>query len=298
MAGTAGTGLYRPLSVTSNSPELPPKLDTHVHLFNLKRFTYPWLARATEINRNFDVRDFEHASASAGIGKWLFMESGAAAGEGLQEALWVESLKHTQPTLAGLIAKLDLGETNALDTLKQLTQLSLFKGIRGPLPADDLISATFEEGMKWLSIQNFTFDLLIGPSQLSQAARLCAQFSENQFILDHLGNPDLQAPQMDTWKEGLRALAALPNVAVKISGLITRCGDQWNADMIRPWTDFTIQQFGSSRLVYGGDWPVVLRAGTYQQWSDLFAVLTNDLTYEEKQQVYYQNAERIYGLDH
>ena len=113
-----------------------------------------------------------------------------------------------------------------------------------------------------------------------------------------LGNPDLQSAHMDSWKEGLVALAALPNVAVKISGLITRCGGQWNADMIRPWTDFTIKQFGSTRLVYGGDWPVVLRAGTYQQWSDLFEVLTNDLTYEEKQQVYFQNAERIYGLDH
>jgi L-fucono-1,5-lactonase len=46
------------------------------------------------------------------------------------------------------------------------------------------------------------------------------------------------------------ALAAQPNVAVKLSG------------MVRPFVGQVVEWFGVQRLMFGSDWPVCLPAGT------------------------------------
>ena len=275
-----------------------PKTDTHVHLFDLKNLSYGWLKNAPEINRTFTIEDFKRASKRSNIGKILFMESGADAGLAVKEAHWVAGLVKKEPRIKGIIAKLALGRgKTTAETLAQLEATQLLKGLRGGFPDDAAISGDFLEGMKLLADRNLSFDLLLNPQRMSVAVELAKKCPDNIFVLDHFGNPDIKKGTMEEWKKGIRALAALPNVNCKMSGIITRVGKGWSLDQIRPYVYYAMEQFGVDRLVYGGDWPVVLRAGAYRSWSKAFEKLTRGLSEDELEKVYHLNADRIYNLD-
>ena len=91
---------------------------------------------------------------------------------------------------------------------------------------------------------------------------------------------------MDLWKKGIRNLASRPNVNCKISGIITRAGKDWKKREIEPYVLYVIEQFGMDRLVYGGDWPVVLRAGSYQSWARAFEKITRQFSDDELNKIY------------
>ena len=60
---------------------------------------------------------------------------------------------------------------------------------------------------------------------------------EVRFVLDHLSKPPIARGELRPWADDLRALAALPNVAAKLSGLVTE------AD----WTGWTVGSCARTR---------------------------------------------------
>ncbi len=274
-----------------------PKTDTHVHLFDLKNLSYGWLKNSPTINRTFDLQDYKEATKSANIGKMVFMESGADAGLGLKEASMVSQLALSEPTIRGIVAKADL--TQGLGTekaLEQLGELSLVKGIRANFPKNAATSNEFLAGFKSLADHKLSFDLLITPPLINEAVKLAKKFPDTIFILDHLGNPNVEDADTTQWRNGIEKLAELPNVNCKISGIITRFGKDWSVEKIRPYILFVIEKFGMDHLVFAGDWPVVLKAESYESWSRAFEKITGQFSDEERHKIYHKNADRIYRL--
>ena len=50
---------------------------------------------------------------------------------------------------------------------------------------------------------------------------LVKQFPKQQFIIDHIAKPEIRNQKISDWKIGIQLLAQNPNVACKISGLVT-----------------------------------------------------------------------------
>ena len=274
-----------------------PKTDTHVHLFDLENLSYGWLKNAPEINRTFTLADFYAASKGSNVEKILFMESGTDPGFAVKEAEWVAGLADKHPRIKGIIAKLNLG--NGKQTAQQLSSLEgiqLVKGVRGAFIENAPNVAKFLTDLKLLADRGLTFDLLLNTSKLNAAATTAKKCPNNVFILDHFGNPDIKSGEMDHWKKGIKQLAALPNVHCKMSGIITRVGKDWTLEQIKPYVLYVIEQFGTDRLIYGGDWPVVLRADSYRSWSKAFEKLTKGFSKNELNKIYHKNADRIYHL--
>ncbi len=273
------------------------KTDTHVHLFNLGQFQYGWLKNAPEINRSFGIPDFMKATQRCNIGKIIFMESGADRGYGVDEARWVSKLAQAESRICGIIAKLNLDQDeDPLKSIKKFDGIPLLKGFRGNFPSTGRDDQNFVEALQILGERNLTFDLLLRPPQFSKALEVIKTCPSTRFILDHIGNPDLMQSDNQEWYDGIKMLAELPNLNCKISGVITRAGKGWTIPTIEPFVLHAMEQFGPDRIVYGGDWPVVLRAGTYRQWSRAFEKLTSSFNTEEKAKIYNQNADRIYRL--
>ncbi len=273
------------------------KTDTHVHLFDLNHLEYNWLKSAPEINRSFSIHDFQKASKDSNIGDIIFVEGGADPGLGIKEAKWISSLAKSHPRIKGIVASLDI--TKGLDVsedLELLTNLKLFKGIRCGFPKNENESDNFINGLNLLVSNNLTFDLLVSPDKFENVSTLVKKYPNNIFILDHMGNPDIKSGEFNIWKKGISMLASYPNVNCKISGIVTKAGEGWNARILMPYVEHVINAFGIKRLVYGGDWPVVLLGSSYLDWSTAFEKLTNDLSENEKRDVYQLNAKRIYNL--
>lgn len=274
-----------------------PKTDTHMHLFNLEQLSYPWLQNAPAINRNFSPADFVEATRKSNVGKIVFMESGAVMEDSRKEIAWVIEQAALDPRIKGIVAKGRILPGGAIDPpVEELLDTGWVKGIRGATDTDLLASLDFVRAMDLLAANDLSFDLLIRPAQFQAAAKAIGKAENTTFILDHLGNPDIKGNDFESWKKGIDELAKRPNVNCKISGLITKAGADWTVENLKPYVHHAIERFGFDRIVYGGDWPVVLLAGSYQSWSRAFEKLTRSFSKEELHKLYHLNANHIYRL--
>ena len=134
-------------------------------------------------------------------------------------------------------------------------------------------------------------------NQLPLARALIEQCPEVQFVLDHCGNPDIRGGQLDQWRNEMRLLAVLPNVACKVSGIVTQVDPQgWGADDLRPVIEHVVDRFGWDRVVWGSDWPVCTLSAPLGRWMDATQQLLADESLEQTVRLFSRNAQRIYQI--
>lgn len=84
---------------------------------------------------------------------------------------------------------------------------------------------SFKEGFALLAPRGLSFDLQVNWFQLEEAATFLQAFPETVVIVDHMGclklgaGDEEDAQRIAVWQQGMKALAALPNVYVKLSML-------------------------------------------------------------------------------
>ncbi|HWX22626.1 MAG TPA: amidohydrolase family protein [Candidatus Binatia bacterium] len=279
-----------------------PIVDSHVHLWKPAQFRYAWLDGLPALNRAFQPPDFIAASASVNVSKFIFVECGCEPAQSLAEVDWISTLAKSEPRLKGIIAQasLELGESARSD-LVTLASRPLVKGVRRNLQAESdeefCLQPEFIAGVKLLPEFGFTFDLCIRNEQLPVATELARRVPEVVFVLDHLGKPDVRHHHFETWARDLDALAALPNVMVKISGLTTEANwHDWQPADLAPYLGRAFESFGPERLIFGSDWPVMTLATSYQRWVETVQTLVPFSKEPEQVQLFRTNAERIYRV--
>lgn len=274
-----------------------PKVDTHVHVWDLEWFRYPWLKNKEKLNRTFSFSEYEHETKKAAIQKILFVECGAAPEHALGEVDWAIAWGVDFPLIHGVIGQADMSEMAYFPShLEVLQERHQVKGIRIPFDAALANPLPFIKNMHLLARSGLCLDLLLSPKQLIPAAKLLARCPAMPCILDHMGGPDIQGGEFDNWAKGITELAALPHVSCKISGLLTLAGPDWTLEQLRPYVEFVINSFGFDRIMYGGDWPVVLQIGRYLDWSRVFDELIKPYSKDEQLKCCQGNAERIYRI--
>jgi len=117
-------------------------------------------------------------------------------------------------------------------------------------------------------------------------------------VLDHCGKPAIASGDSAAWRNSIARLAAQPNVYCKVSGLWTEAGDDWSAATIAPYVEAVRAAFGTQRLMWGSDWPVLNLAGGYRDWLDQALALFDDLDPGERAAVFGGNAARFYGFSY
>jgi L-fuconolactonase len=85
-------------------------------------------------------------------------------------------------------------------------------------------------------------------------------------VIDHAAKPDIAAGQWEPWASDLAEVASQTQAVCKISGLLTEAGPKPDPDAAQRWAAHVLQVFGEDRVMWGSDWPVLERAGTYPAW--------------------------------
>ena len=144
---------------------------------------------------------------------------------------------------------------------------------------------------------SMSFDLQLYPSQMKEAAELAGEHPDTQFIVNHAGMfVDRSSVEgFRAWRDGLRALAECPNVAVKISGL-AMFDHQWSIESFRPYVLETIDTFGCERAMFASNFPVDRLFATYEGLWNAYASIVEDLSDTEIDALVKSNAERIYRI--
>ena len=100
------------------------------------------------------------------------------------------------------------------------------------------------------------FELQVFAWQAAHAVELIKAFPNVRMILVHAGMLTEHTPQaIDQWRAALTAMAAFPNLHVKISGpgMFTSGLTYPHA---RQWIRDVIQIFGVDRVIYGSNFPL------------------------------------------
>jgi L-fuconolactonase len=283
--------------------EALPVVDAHVHLWNPDQFSMPWLADIPRLNRLYDLQEYREQTQGLPIIGIVYVEVGVTAQAALREARFVVDMAREEPRLQAIVAAAPVERGAAVrEHLEALVALSPhIKGVRRNIQdeaePDFCLRPDFVAGVRLLAEFNLSFDLCIKHRQLPSVVELVRRCPDTAFILDHLGKPDIKHQLLDPWQADLRALAGLPNVACKISGMVTEADHQeWQPADLEPFVNVVLESFGEERVLFGSDWPVALLASSYQRWYETLEALTAHVPLVARRRLWAENAQRFYRM--
>jgi L-fuconolactonase len=279
-----------------------PIIDSHVHLYDVSRLRYPWLSRVPKINRTYLLRDFDAARGPVQVEQIVFAEVAVDRGQHLQEAAFVQELSSQDRRLTGMIAHAPVEKGAAAEEdLAALAKFGLLRGIRRlietELDPSLCLEPGFLEGVRRVGRHGLTFDTCVKHWGMVFAIELARRCPEVQFVLDHIGKPGIKHGLREPWWSQMRELAALPNVVVKLSGVITEADHAaWTPAQVKPYVEHTLQCFGFDRCMYGSDWTVSELTHPYPVWVQLLDDVVAGASLEERRKLFRETARRIYRL--
>lgn len=277
-------------------------LDTHQHLVYPAQAGYSWTAGIPALaDQSFSLEDYAGLTGDAVIGA-LFMETGVDDADYQAETRFIAGLAaDPAQKILGMIASCRPEENKGYDAwLEECAGLPVVGYRRILHVMDDSLSQSdvFRRNIRKLGQAGKTFDMCFLPAQLPIAAALAKACDNTSLILNHCGVPDIAGGDMEPWKKDITALAALPNVACKISGLLAYCASGTaNLATIQPYIDHVITAFGADRLVWGSDWPVVNMANGLPDWLDNTQAFLAAFSTVDAEKISHKNATRIYNLE-
>jgi L-fuconolactonase len=261
------------------------------------------MASVPKLNKPHLPADYTRLTDGVAIDAFVFVEVDAAPGEHLREAEWVSKQADRESRLRGMVASIPLSEGDAAYAeIKTLASMPLARGVRQLIQGhvDEpgwCLKDAFVAGVQLLPKHGLTFDLCIYHPQLKDVTELSRRCPDVQFVLNHIGKPGIKAGLMEPWKTELAALAKLPNVWCKISGVATEADHAaWKEAQLTPYIQHAIESFGYDRVMFGGDWPVSELATTYKRWVDLVDAVTVRASPAEKRKLFRDNAIAFYRL--
>ena len=273
-----------------------PIIDTHLHLWDLDRLEYPWLKNPKNmLSRNFLLKDYHAATQGCPIEKMVFVECGRNPSQYLEEVDWVIGVREKDNRIAGMVAyfPLEKGE-EGMKEMEILAERDIVRGIRKAFMPEH---SGFNAGIQLLKKMGFSYDLNIRPAELPAAYSFAKANPDLVIIMDHIANPDIGNMDYIDWSKAISPFSSLDNVSCKISGMLTKTNPSRDPlDQMTPYFNTVLEVFGIDRVIFGGDWPVLLRAASYQEWIKDFYALSNTLSSSEKRKLYHQNARTVYRL--
>jgi L-fuconolactonase len=276
-------------------------IDSHHHFWDPSRADYPWMTdEVAPIRRAFGPADLRPLVAAQAINRTILVQTRSSTDE-TREFL---ATAVAEPFIGGVIGWVDLTDPAVADEIAGLRAGSggeRLVGIRHqvhdePDPAW-LNRPEVRRGLQAVADAGLAYDLLVRTRELPAALAAGQALPDIRFVVDHLAKPRIAEAEMEPWAGRLRALAALPNVWCKVSGMVTEADwSSWSVGDLRPYVDVVLEAFGPGRLLFGSDWPVCLLAASYDRVVDVSRELLDDLSEGEQARVFGGTALEVYRL--
>ena len=279
------------------------RVDAHHHLWDPGRRAYPWMDESVAaIRRPFGVANLDAAAGPEGFEATIAVQAVSS----LEETEELLDVAATSGRVAGVVGWVDLADPEVAATLAALRDRPGGRALVGvrhqvhdePDP-DWLLRDRVLDGLATVAAAGLVYDLLVRERELPAARVVAERLPELTLVVDHLAKPRIREGAMEPWAGDLAALARHPNVACKVSGLVTEADwTAWTPAQLVPYVAHAAEVFGPERLLFGSDWPVCLLAAGY---AEVVAAATEaldraGLSPAEREAVFGANADRLYHL--
>lgn len=310
-----------------------PIVDTHFHLWNAMGSDYFAAQFLNDVHTGHNVVQSVHVECDTAY------DLGAAAElRPVGETRFVVNQLDTAPQRGHALAAGIIGSANLLlgNQVKPVLEAHMeagngrFRGVRARTAFDHdpaagypgrsdfpqhniLDSAAFRQGLACLEALGLVLDVWGFHPQLPQLHDVLRHFPGLVIVLNHLGGPlgvGRYASDRDAafrhWLQGMRAMAKLPNVHVKLSGVgVTRLGlgfERGNASsrdiaaLAGRHVRECVNIFGPQRCIFGSNYPVDQVVAPYAVLINGYKTILADLSPDERNAIFCSNARRVYRL--
>lgn len=305
----------------SNSASLPTRiLDAHHHFWDLTCAHYPWLSDAVDphyflgdyaalrVDRRLP-EDFLQATAGLNVVGTVHCEAERDRGDQVGETRWLAELNRTTGLPSAIVAHVWFDDPDCERLLAEHCAASpLVRGIRSK-PVTSLTPETMLRGgprsmqdPAWLRgfalLRRFglSWDLRVPYWHLPDAAEVAAAHPDTQIVLNHTGFPwDRSAQGIVRWRAAMRAIAAQPNVWLKVSELGLKHAP-WTVESNRGVVEDAISIFGIERCMFASNWPVCELTVSYRALVEGLCEILSNFGEDDRDRFFYRNAVHFYRL--
>jgi predicted TIM-barrel fold metal-dependent hydrolase len=252
-------------------------VDAHTHFYDPRRKEgVPWPEKGSWLYRPVYPQDWLAVAAPFGARETVVIE----ASVWLEDNAWVLDLAAKEPSIVGFVGHLLPHQGEFPAQLKRFAANPIFRGIRVNQTdfLQNVASSEFKKGAALMADLGLTLDLNGPREMLAPAAALAADLPALRIVIDHAGSAGDPSKLSKEWRELMARFEQRTNVFCKVSALIEQTDEAARhfgqapreTAYYAPILDHLWNHFGSGRLVYGSNWPVSEKGGTY---ADQFKVV-------------------------
>jgi len=290
-----------------------PIIDAHHHIW--RQADLPWLVGPMvprifgpyePIRRDYPISEYLADIAGTGVVKSVYVQANWASAE--NEVAWVQGVADQSGWPHAIVGYTDLMAGDVRPALDRLIRYPLLRGVRMQIHWHDnpqyrfaahpdlAGDPLFRRNFAALGERGLTFELQVFAGQMADAARLAEEFPGTTFILQHAGMlEDLSDAGRTDWREGMKTLAARPNVFAKLSGLgtfIHRNDGAHIAAVVRE----TVALFGADRCLFGSNFPIEKLWTDYPALIAAYRAAVAPFSAVEQAAMLHDTAARVYRL--
>jgi predicted TIM-barrel fold metal-dependent hydrolase len=185
------------------------------------------------------------------------------------------------------------------------------RDIEGALSRDD-----YRAGARVLARMGLCLENSLYHPQLPDLAAFARAMPDLTIILNHIGGLVRIGPYanrddevLPAWRRGIAAVAACPNVILKLGGVgqhrygfnwytrPTPIGSEKLATALSPLMQYCIEQFGPERCMFESNFPVDKISYSYAVVYNAFKRLSAGYSASERAAMFHDTAARVYRLD-
>ncbi|MEM7327515.1 MAG: amidohydrolase family protein [Pseudomonadota bacterium] len=296
--------------------DLPYLVDAHHHLWDLNACRHTWLAEKgvvrffgdpAPIQTDYHVSELRADFGALPVRKSVHIQVGVEVDDSLIETAWLQGQADTHGLPNAIVAFCDLTKETVENDLSAHAEHAAVRGVRqiiGRSAEEDRKTGTsellgdpdFERGLNVLAETGLSFDLQLTPPLMHASAALFTRVPDLNVALCHCGS--LSAFDQDSlkeWEDGLRALAALPNMICKVSGFGMFDHD-WTENKIAPLVYRVIDIFSPARVAFGSNFPVDKLYASYEDTIGAYLNICARYSFDERDAMFRTNAERFYQI--
>ncbi len=292
-----------PLAAPADSmPGIKHIVDTHIHLYDTTRdVEMSWPPKTDEVLYKPHLpAEYSQVAKAAGVTGVIVVE----ASNQLEDNQWVLDLVKDDDFYIGLVGNIDVNRDDFESLIQRFKKDTRFLGIRPR--GSDPIDFTDEQvltNLRVLAKHELAMDYLTnsgGIPGIEKVDAVARAVPDLHIVVNHCLGYDFdgKAPSSE-WIAAVERLAENKNVYCKISGLYQRSVPQPASQEISHYysvLEVLWKSFGKERLVYGSNWPVTKRSGSYASFLKLVDQFFSEKGHSAREHYYWKNTAAVYRL--
>ena len=296
-------------------------VDAHHHLWDLDHplLRYTWLRGApdadfflgdyTPIRQSYLPADYRCDASKHNVVATVHCEAECDREFQVQESEWLMEMHEAHALPGAIVGHAWLDRDNTEEILARQAAIPLVRGIRSkpvvavtreamtPGAPGTMQDGKWLDGLALLEKYDLSWDLRVPTWHLEEAAEVARAFPGIRINLNHAGFPwDRSEAGLAMWRRGMRALAACPNVATKISCLCLLDGP-WRPTDNQPIVLETIDIFGVDRCMFASNYPVDRLRASFDLIYDSFKDIVAHLPRADQERLFSKNAAAFYRIN-